>query len=355
MTSARLNILSYGDATPVLQRPPRLAAPGHALIGRITCGVDLWLGAGATIRADGHFVRIGNDLQLGRGATVHIAHDVYPTLIGDHVTVGANAVVHACDVGSGCVIEDDCVVLDGAELEPAILLEAGSVVFPRTRLEAGWVYSGKPAKPVRKLDAGELEARRSLLRSCNEADDDHWDSGIAAAHLDAGAFVANTATLHGHVAVADGASIWYGCRLDAGPEALKGEILVGLRSNVQDNSVLTCSAGERIVIGADSTIGHNVTLHACTIGDRCLVGIGSKLAPGTVVPDDVFIAAGATTEPGQVLDSGVLYGGQPARPLAQLDDRKRAIVLGTIPVYCDYARELKRQQQAAAAEGASAA
>ncbi|MFN9679060.1 MAG: gamma carbonic anhydrase family protein, partial [Betaproteobacteria bacterium] len=74
-----LNILSYDDATPVLAHAPRHASPGHALNGRITCGVDLWLGAGATIRADGHFVRIGNDLQMGRGATIHIAHDVYPT------------------------------------------------------------------------------------------------------------------------------------------------------------------------------------------------------------------------------------------------------------------------------------
>jgi carbonic anhydrase/acetyltransferase-like protein (isoleucine patch superfamily) len=348
MTTEQLNILPYGDATPDLQRPPRFAAPGHAIIGRVTCGVDLWMGAGSVIRADGHFVRIGNDLQLGRGATVHIAHDVYPTLIGDHVTVGANAVVHACTVGSGCVIEDECVILDGAELEPAILLEAGSVVFPRTKLEAGWIYSGKPAKPVRRVDPGELEARRSLLRSCNEADDDRWEPLAPASHVDAGAFVANTAVLHGRVAVADAASIWYGCRLDAGPLAMKGEIIVGLRSNVQDNSVLSCSAGERIVIGVDTTIGHNVTLPACTIGDRCLVGIGSKLAAGTIVLNDVFIAAGATTTPGQVLDSGFLWGGQPARQLAPLDDRKRALVAGTITTYCDYANELKRQQLRAA-------
>ncbi|MFN9031044.1 MAG: gamma carbonic anhydrase family protein [Betaproteobacteria bacterium] len=351
MTTHELNILPYGDTTPDLQRPPRFAAPGHAIIGRITCGVDLWMGAGSVIRADGHFVRIGNDLQLGRGATVHIAHDVYPTLIGDHVTAGANAVVHACTVGSGCVIEDECVILDGAELEPAILLEAGSIVFPRTKLEAGWIYSGKPAKAARRLDPGELDARRSLLRSCNEADDDGWEPLAAAPHVDAGAFVANTAVLHGRVAVAGGASIWYGCRLDAGPLAMKGEILVGLRSNVQDNSVLSCSAGERIVIGVDTTIGHNVTLPACTIGDRCLVGIGSKLAAGTIVLNDVFIAAGATTTPGQVLDSGFLWGGQPARRLAPLDDRKRALVAGTITTYRDYANELKLQQQRAASPG----
>jgi gamma-carbonic anhydrase len=347
MNATGLNILSYGDATPDLQRPPRLAAPGHALIGRITAGIDLWLGAGATIRADGHFVRIGNDLQMGRGATIHIAHDVYPTLVGDHVTVGANAVVHACEVGSGCVIEDDCVVLDGSELEPAVLLEAGSVVFPRSRLQAGQLYSGKPARPVRKLEPGELDARRQLLRACNEADDDRWGAP-APADLAPTAFIANTAVIRGVFHGAAESSLWYGCRLDAGAPGLGGAIVLGARSNVQDNSVLSAGAGGKIFIGDDSTIGHNVSLPACTVGSRCLVGIGSRLGAGTVVQDDVFIAAGATTEPGQVLASGHLYGGQPARPLAALDERKRALVMGTIPVYCDYARELKRQQAARA-------
>lgn len=339
----RLNLLSYGSATPLLQLPARCALPGHALIGRITCGVDLWLGAGATIRADGHFVRIGDDLQMGRGATIHIAHDVYPTLIGDHVTVGANAVVHACELGAGCVLEDDCVVLDGSVLEPDVLLEAGSVVFPRSRLQAGHVYRGRPAKAVRRLEPNELEARRRRLRLRNEADDDRWDAP-APADLAPLAFIANTAVVRGVLHLEPEASLWYGCRLDAGPPDLGGRITIGTRSNVQDNSVLACRAGESIVIGADSTIGHNVILSACTIGDRSLVGIGARLGAGTVVRDDVFIAAGATTEPGQVLESGAFYGGQPARVLGPLDERKRALVADTIPVYCEYARELKRQQ-----------
>lgn len=336
-----LNLLPYGGTAPVLAGPPRHAAAGHALVGRITLGRDAWLGAGAVIRADGHFVRSGDDLHMGRGATVHIAHDVYPTLIGDRVTVGANAVVHACTVHDDCVIEEDCVVLDGSVVAAGCVVEAGAVVFVRSQLDSGWLYAGRPAKPVRELRPGELAERRASLRARTEAAPRDWTGAGAPAVMNAAAFVANTALLRGRIEAADRSSIWYGCRLDAAA----GEIVIGARSNVQDNSVLAAGAGS-IRIGVDTTIGHNVELASCTIGDRCLIGIGSRVAAGTVVEDEVFLAAGAATLPGQVLASGFLWGGQPARELTVLDKRKKALVLETIITYCDYADELKRAQAA---------
>ena len=339
-----LNLLPYGGTSPALAGEPRHAGAGHALIGRIALGRAAWLGAGAVIRADGHHVRAGDDLHLGRGATVHIAHDVYPTLIGDRVTVGANAVVHACTVGDDCVIEPDSVILDGSVVEAASVIESGSVVFARSQLQGGWLYAGRPAKAVRELRAGELAERRAALRARNEAAPGDWAHADQLAEIDPTAFVANTAVLRGRIHAAERTSIWYGCRLDAG----SGEILVGARSNVQDNSVLATGGGA-LRIGVDTTIGHNVELAACSIGDRCLIGIGSRVATGTVVEDDVFLAAGAVTLPGQVLASGFLWGGQPARELTALDKRKKALVLETIITYCAYADELKQAQAAAGA------
>lgn len=341
-TSAALNVLPYGDVSPQLAGPLRHAGAGHAIVGRIVLGRDAWFGAGAVIRADGHHVAAGDALQLGRGASVHIAHDVYPTLIGHNVTVGRNAVVHACTVQDDCVIEDNCVILDGSVLAPGVVLEAGSVVYPRSELTAATLYAGKPAKPVRTLTPAEIAARRAALRERNEADARDWHGADAQATLDPTAFIANTALLRGQVVALADSSVWYGCRLDA----TRGEIRLGARSNVQDNSVLTAAAGG-IRIGVDSTIGHNVALADCTIGDRCLIGIGSEVAAGTVAEDDSFLAAGAVTAPGQVLGSGFLWGGAPARKLAPLDDRKKALVLGTIVTYCEYARELDRAQRAA--------
>lgn len=345
-----LNTLAYADTAPALATPPRLAAAGHALIGRVTLGRDAWLGAGCTMRADGHDVRAGDDLHIGRGATVHIAHEIYPALIGQHVTVGINAVVHACTVDDDAVIEDDSVILDGSVVGAGCVLEAGSVVFPRTTLEPGTLYAGKPAKPVRTLPADEIAARRAAQRARNEAAAQDWTLPGAAADsagIDRSAFVANTALLRGRVVAAAQSSIWYGCRLDA----TQGEIAVGLRSNVQDNSVLRAGSGG-IRIGTDTTIGHNVMMADCAIGDRCLIGIGSEVAAGTVAQDDCFLAAGAATAPGQVLESGWLWGGTPARKLAPLDERKKALVLGTIVTYCAYAEELARQQTLAARHAA---
>jgi carbonic anhydrase/acetyltransferase-like protein (isoleucine patch superfamily) len=340
MTSTTpLNVLAYGDTSPQLAGPLRHAAAGHALVGRISLGRDGWFGAGALVRADGHYMRGGDDLMMGRGSSVHIAHDVYPTLIGHRVTIGANAVVHACTVHDDCVIEEDCVVLDGSVVAAGCVLDAGSVVFPRSELQGGWLYAGRPAKPVRQLAAGERQQRRAALRLRIEAADADWSGGDRLADLEPTAFVGNTALLRGRIRADEKSSIWYGCRLDAGA----GAIVIGARSNVQDNSVLAPGSGA-IRIGVDSTIGHNVELADCTIGDRCLIGIGSRVAPGTIAEDDVFLAAGATTRPGQVLRGGFLWGGQPARVLAPLDEKKKALVLHTIVTYCDYAAELARVQ-----------
>ena len=82
----------------------------------------------------------------------------------------------------------------------------------------------------------------------------------------------------------------------------------------------------------------------CTVGDRSLIGIGAYVAPGSVVGNDVLLAAGAHTEDGQVLDDGWVYGGSPARPIGRLDDKKRLIISSTWPTYCEYARRFLKAQ-----------
>ncbi len=341
-TAPHPNLLSYLGTHPELVGPPRHVGANSAVVGRITLGRDAWLGAASVIRADGHYVRAGDDLTLGHGATIHIAHDVYPTVIGNGVTIGCNAVIHACEVRDGCIVEDDAVILDGCVIEPGAVIERGSVVYPRTTLEGGSVYAGRPAKAQRAIDANELAERRRHLRARLAAEPAERAIGSGAGpELHPTAFIANTATLAGRIVAGPHTSVWYGCELDAAG----GEIVIRDRTNVQDNSILRCTPGARMVLGEDTTIGHNVTMADCTIGDRCLIGIGSVVAPGTVVEDDVFLAAGASTSPGQVLGAGHLYGGQPARVIAPLDDRKRALIRHTIGTYCEYAEELARVQK----------
>ncbi len=346
MAEPALHLLSYLGTYPELESEPRHAGTNCAIVGRVTLGRDAWLGAASVIRADGHYVRAGDRLTLGHGATIHIAHDVYPTIIGNDVTIGSNAVVHACEVHDGCVIEDGAVILDGCIIEAGAIVEAGSVVFPRTRLAGGQAYAGKPARATAAVNPSDIDARRERLRKRLAEDPvERMPVSSDGLRLHQSAFAASTATFAGHIVLAARASVWYGCELDAAG----GEIVIADRSNVQDNSVLRCTPGARMSLGRDTMIGHNVTMADCTIGDRCLIGIGSVIAPETVVENDVFLAAGASTLPGQVLTSDQLWGGQPARVIAPLDQRKREFIASAIVIYCQYAEELGRVQHMAAA------
>jgi carbonic anhydrase/acetyltransferase-like protein (isoleucine patch superfamily) len=145
--------------------------------------------------------------------------------------------------------------------------------------------------------------------------------GGIAPQLGARAYVDEQAALIGDVALGDDASIWPFA-------AVRGDvnrIVIGHRSNVQDNSVLHVThdgpyspGGVMLTIGDDVTIGHGVILHACTIGDRCLIGMGAIVMDRVVVESDVLIAAGSMVPPGKVLNSGWLYRGAPALPARKL-------------------------------------
>jgi carbonic anhydrase/acetyltransferase-like protein (isoleucine patch superfamily) len=139
--------------------------------------------------------------------------------------------------------------------------------------------------------------------------------------LGARVFVDPTALVLGRVTLAADVSIWPFC-------AVRGDvntIAVGARTNAQDASVLHVTheregqgSGQPLVVGADVTIGHRVILHGCTVGDRCLIGMGAIVMDGVVVEDDVLLAAGSIVPPGKRLQARSLYLGNPARRVRAL-------------------------------------
>jgi carbonic anhydrase/acetyltransferase-like protein (isoleucine patch superfamily) len=298
------------------------------------------------VRADGHFVDIGDEFWLGEHSTVHIAHELYPCIIGDRVTVGSNACVHACTVGNDCVVEDNAVILDGSVIQDGVVLQAGSVVFPRSHLEAGCLYAGVPAKLIRQVSPDEVKTRAHHIRTAAVPELSSSAISVEAGSFLAGqiasfptgvapsTFVAATARIRGSLHAESNASIWFGCDLNAG----EAEIRLGQNSNIQDNTSVHCSSGP-LVLGRNSVIGHNVKLSSCTIGDRALVGIGSVVAEGTIVESDVLLAAGASTMPDQRLESGWVWAGNPARPIGELDTKKRDMIAWTVKTYTQYAQE----------------
>jgi gamma-carbonic anhydrase len=325
--------LPYLQYVPSLVEQPTALGQGVAIAGRATVGRRARFGALATIRADGHFVTAGDDFWMGHRSTIHIAHALLPAEIGNNVTVGMNVTVHACTVGDGCVVEDNCYILDGAKVGAGSVVASGSVVFPRTELPAGHWCEGSPAKPVRPITSEQLEAARARIQGLTIA------TRIVPMHgkpfaPNGSNYVAPTAALRGDIELGADVSVWFGCELDAATN----HIVVGAGTNIQDNTVIDARQGD-VRIGAHITVGHNVVIQSGQIGDRSLIGIGSILAPGTVVEGDVLVAGGTFTLPGQRLTSGYMWAGRPARRLGELDDIKRNIIKYGGDHYVDYNRE----------------
>lgn len=106
-------------------------------------------------------------------------------------------------------------------------------------------------------------------------------------------------------------------------------IKIGKNSNVQDHSMLHVSHknaakpnGSPLIIGEDVTIGHHVTLHGCTVGNRVLIGINTIVLDDVIIEDDVMIGAGSLVPPRKVLKSGYLYVGSPVQQVRPLTNKE---------------------------------
>ena len=133
-------------------------------------------------------------------------------------------------------------------------------------------------------------------------------------------FIAPSADLIGDVRIGQDASVWFHTviRADNTP------IVIGDRTNIQENCVLHADPGLPLVIGADCTIGHHVTLHGCSIGDRVLVGMGATVLNGATVGDDCIVGAGALITEAKAFAPQSLILGSPATVKRTLSDLELA-------------------------------
>jgi gamma-carbonic anhydrase len=128
-------------------------------------------------------------------------------------------------------------------------------------------------------------------------------------------FVADGAVVIGDVEVGEGSSLWFGALVRGDVNSIR----IGARTNVQDQSVVHVTGGTHpTVVGDDVTVGHRVTLHGCTVHDRCLVGIGAVVLDGAVIGPDAMVGAGSLVPPGMVVPPGTLALGSPARVKREL-------------------------------------
>ena len=136
----------------------------------------------------------------------------------------------------------------------------------------------------------------------------------------ASAWVAESAQIIGRVTLEEHASVWYGC-------VLRGDnarITVGRNSNVQDGSVLHSDEGLPLTLGVGVTVGHQVMLHGCTIGDGSLMGIQCVVLNRARIGRNCIVGAGALVTEGKEFPDGVLIVGSPAKVARELSPEQIA-------------------------------
>ncbi|WP_446665903.1 gamma carbonic anhydrase family protein [Flexivirga sp. B27] len=151
--------------------------------------------------------------------------------------------------------------------------------------------------------------------------------------VDDSAWIAPDATVIGDVKLGAEVGIWYGAVVRGDIES----IAVGARSNIQDNCSLHADPGSPLRIGERVSVGHNATLHGCSIGDDVLVGMGSRVLNGAVIGEGSLIAAGAVVPEGMQVPAGSLVAGVPAKVRRELSDEERAGIQLNGSVYVDLA------------------
>ncbi|WP_058616391.1 gamma carbonic anhydrase family protein [Tepidimonas taiwanensis] len=151
------------------------------------------------------------------------------------------------------------------------------------------------------------------------------------------AFVADTARVIGRVTLAEDSSVWFGAVLRGDTDP----ITVGRGSNIQDGSVLHADIGVPLTIGEYVTVGHQVMLHGCTIGDESLIGIGAIVLNGARIGRHCLVGAGALVTEGKVFPDGSLILGSPAKVVRPLTPQEIEGLRQSAQHYIENARRFR--------------
>lgn len=151
------------------------------------------------------------------------------------------------------------------------------------------------------------------------------------------AWVADSAQVMGRVSLAEDSSVWFGTVIRGDTEFIQ----IGKGSNIQDLSVLHADVGMPLVVGENVTVGHQVMLHGCTIGDESLIGIGAVVLNGAKIGKNCLVGAGALVTEGKEFPDGSMIIGSPAKVVRQLTPEQMAGLRASAQHYIDNARRYR--------------
>lgn len=136
-------------------------AENATIVGEVTIGTSCSIWFNAVIRGDVNFITIGNKVNIQDGAIIHCTYEKHPTIIGNNVSIGHNAIVHGCTIQDNVLIGMGAIVMDNCVIESNSIVAAGAVIVQNTIVPSGTIWAGVPAKKIKDIDqsdfAGEIE------------------------------------------------------------------------------------------------------------------------------------------------------------------------------------------------------
>ncbi len=148
-------IYPYKNIVPRISKSA-FVAPSASIIGDVEIGDESSVWYGCTLRGDVNDIKIGARTNIQDGSVIHVTRNLQGTYIGDEVTVGHLALLHACRIGNRAFIGMQACVMDGAVVEDGAMVAAGALVTPNKVVPTGQLWSGRPAKYMRDLTEEEI-------------------------------------------------------------------------------------------------------------------------------------------------------------------------------------------------------
>jgi len=131
-------------------------AENATLIGDIEMGENCSVWYNAVVRGDVHYIKMGNKVNVQDGAVIHCTYQKHPTIIGNNVSIGHNAIVHGCTIHDNVLVGMGAIIMDKCVVHSNVIIAAGAVVTQNSELLSNGIYAGVPAKRVKELNASDF-------------------------------------------------------------------------------------------------------------------------------------------------------------------------------------------------------
>ena len=139
-------------------------APTAAVVGAVRIGADSSIWYQVTVRGDNNYIVIGTGTNIQDNSCIHISSHEFPTIIGNYVSIGHSALVHACTLEDHSFVGMGAIVMDGAVIERDAMLAAGAMLTPGNRIPSGELWAGRPARKMRMLTPQDIADNRRIAR-----------------------------------------------------------------------------------------------------------------------------------------------------------------------------------------------